>query len=337
MSKHESISTQGLSIGYGKGSKQKILLHDLNLNFLPGEFVAIIGPNGVGKSTLLRTLAGLQASLSGQIFILGTPFSQFKQRELAKKIAFVSTEWIQLSHLRVYDLVALGRYPHSNWLGSLSETDKKSITEALEISGLIKLQNRYYDELSDGERQRVMVARALAQESNILIMDEPAAFLDIAHKYELIRTLSKISKEKNKLILFSVHDLDLAVKEADRLLLINTNGISSGAPEDLILNGIFTKTFSEALLRFDLESGEFFLPRQTKASILVNGYGHRLGWTIKALERANYKTLQTESNTAISLEVIVEKNHWILRTRQRTTEHSSIESLLKTIGLETTL
>ncbi len=328
--KAASIQTQNLSIGFGKGSEENCLQSGLNLTFQSGELIGVIGPNGIGKSTLLRTLSGLQAPLNGTILINNKHIQHYPKRALAQTIAFVSTEWINISHLRVFDLVALARFPYSNWLGQLNRTDRLLVSESLELTGVLNLQDRLFDTLSDGEKQRVLVARSLAQETPVLIMDEPAAFLDIAHKFELIRSLHTLSREKNKLILISIHDIDVAIQEADKILLLHRKGLSEGSPEDLILNGNLPNIFGEALLQFDIDCGSFYLPRTPNTILPLKGEGIRWVWTEKALVKAGFRCVpaSTQDDTFVA----VETDSWVLHQKAKNSVFNSLGELIKSLS-----
>ena len=251
------ITTENLSIGYSEKGGKKIIKKDINLNALHGELVALIGGNGVGKSTLLRTLAGFQPFLSGNVLVKGKDLSNYREKELASLLSFVSTEIIRVSNLSVFDLVALGRYPHTNWSGRLNEEDRQKVEEALEMVGLQGYENRMINYISDGERQKTMIARTLAQDTDIILLDEPTAFLDLSNKYEIVHILHRLAGERGKTILFSTHDLTTAIAECDRIWLMLEEEVKEGSPEDLILDGSFSSLFHKKNLYFDTEKGDY--------------------------------------------------------------------------------
>ncbi len=259
----ELIKLEGLEIGYGKGKKASALSGKIDCNVFRGELVSLMGRNGCGKSTLLRTMAGLQESLGGKIIIKGRPVHEYQRMEIARMLGFVSTEVIRVEGLRVRDLVAMGRYPHTGWFGSLSSSDHEMIDRAIAVTSLDDLVDRDLDELSDGERQRAMIARTLAQDTEILILDEPTAFLDLTHKYEITLLLGKLAREHGKTILFSTHDLQLSLQEADKIWLMGEDGVIEGSPEDLLSRG----KIGEVLLKDSSMDGISLDPRTGKVSL----------------------------------------------------------------------
>jgi len=257
------IKLEGLEIGYGKSKKASVLSGKIECNVFGGELVSLMGRNGSGKSTLLRTMAGLQNPLGGRIMIKGRPVQEYQRKEIAKILGFVSTEVIRVDGLRVRDMVAMGRYPHTGWFGSLSSVDHEMIDGAIELTSIGELVDRDLDELSDGERQRAMIARTLAQDTEILILDEPTAFLDLTHKYEITLLLGKLAREHGKTILFSTHDLQLSLQEADKIWLMAEDGVIEGAPEDLLAGG----KIGEVLLKDSSMDGISLDPRTGKVSL----------------------------------------------------------------------
>jgi iron complex transport system ATP-binding protein len=237
-----------LEIGFFSGKNQKPLLPPLNAKASKGEMIAILGRNGVGKSTLLRTMIGLQPKIDGNVFIGGREVSEFSRQEMAVMTGFISTQGIWASNMTVTDLVSLGRFPHTGWLGRMDEHDLKVVDSGIQKVGIIHLRNRYISELSDGERQRTMIARVLAQETSIMIMDEPTAFLDISAKFEIIHLLSGLAGE-GRTILFSTHDFGIALSHADKIWLISDEGITQGTPEELLASKSFNSLFNPELAR----------------------------------------------------------------------------------------
>ncbi len=284
------IKINDLGIGYKSPVVTPIFDH-INLYARLGEMVALIGRNGTGKSTLLRTLVRLQHKLYGDIMISGNELESISSVDMAKLVSYVSTEIIHTENLKVYDLVALGRFPYTNWLGVLKEEDHRAVCGALEMVGMTNFSNKNVHEISDGERQKVMIARAVAQDTPIMILDEPTAFLDLPNKYEVISLLGCLAKDKNKCIIFSSHDLNIAIREADMIWMMMNKGIQTGAPEDLILSGKFDDMFENAALRFNVNTGDFFIPKKTNKQICVNAKGLARYWTVHALNRIGYKVV----------------------------------------------
>ena len=221
----EMILLKKLSIGYRQKTDSRKVLKDVNLSIFSGELVCLLGPNGIGKSTLLRTLSGLLPKLSGTIMINGRALEEYSEKELSKQVGVVLTDHPQLRNMRVEELVALGRSPYTNFFGGLSSEDKVFVDEAISLVGIDKLRGRMIRELSDGERQKVMIARALAQQTPVIILDEPTAFLDFPSKVEVMKLLRNLAHDMHKTILLSTHDLDLAVRLADTLLQVADSGI----------------------------------------------------------------------------------------------------------------
>ena len=218
------LKIENLSIGYQQGRENKIVAQDINVSLHGGELVCLLGPNGAGKSTLMRTISGSQSPLAGQVLLEGAVVHDLQARQLAKKLSLVLTERVQAGMLTAYEVVALGRYPHTNWAGKLTNKDHEIIQWSIEMAGANELADRVLSELSDGERQKIMVARALAQEPEVMILDEVTAFLDLPRRVEIMQLLRKLAHETNKAILLSTHDMDLALRSADRLWLLPKGG-----------------------------------------------------------------------------------------------------------------
>ncbi|MFM9837246.1 MAG: ABC transporter ATP-binding protein [Cyclobacteriaceae bacterium] len=271
------METIGLSVGYIINGKKLTLLEDLNVQLHAGELVCLMGPNGIGKSTLLRTLAGLQKPLQGKICGV-----------TEKNIALVLTDRIVATNMTVYDLVTYGRYPYLDWSISLSAEDKKIIDESIEQVHIQHLRDKRLYELSDGQMQMAMIARALGQQTPILLLDEPTAHLDLNNRVEIMNLLRSLSRIAGKAILVCTHELDLALQTADRIWLTTTEKkIKSGIPEDLVLDGSFDDVFQ--FKGFDLKTGKVEQYAHRKVSLNVTGTGYPLLWTKNALERCGYQ------------------------------------------------
>jgi len=247
------LSVQNLTIGYKISSRvQKPIVERIYSTMVEGELICLIGPNGAGKSTLIRTLAGMQAPLSGAVFLGEVNLHKISAKELAKQLSVVLTDHIGVGNLTVYELVALGRHPFTDWTGRLTEADRVSIWWAIEATGLENFVPRFVSELSDGERQRVMIARALAQEPNIMILDEPTAFLDLSRRVEIMGLLRNLSHRTKCSILVSTHDFDVALRTADKIWLLSSKGgFTTGIPEQLALDGAFESMFESDDIKFD--------------------------------------------------------------------------------------
>ena len=297
LSEDEIITIEGASIGYRrKSSIQKVVKENISLHALKGELVALIGGNGVGKSTLLRTIAGFQPAIEGNMLVKGKAIDSYREKELALNMSFVSTEIIRVSNLTVFDLISLGRYPHTNWSGKLTGEDLQIVEGAIEMVGLRGYENKMVNYISDGERQKTMIARTLAQDTNIIVLDEPTAFLDLSNKYEIVHILHQLANQRGKTILFSTHDLTTAIAESDRVWLMLENKVEEGSPEDLILKGSLSSLFNNSNLFFDQDKGDFRIKKMVKEKVTVSGEGIALNWTVKALERNGYEVIENNDN-----------------------------------------
>jgi len=302
------LSTQNLTIGYSKRGKIDIIQPDLQLKLRAGELVCLIGPNGSGKSTLLRTLAGLQKPLSGKTLIDGDESAKLSQHEKALLISLVLTERVDIENATVYNIVSLGRHPHTPWWGNMSEEDDAFIHEVIEMVHLGYKTNCYLSELSDGERQRAMIAKALAQDTPIILLDEPTAHLDLPNRVEIMLLLHKLAHKTQKAILLSTHELDLALQAADRIWLISSDrGVECGVPEDMVFNGSFNHAFQSKSYVFNAANGNFSMNYPMTKSVWVSGDKTRMYWTLRALARAGYVVVQDAE-----LKILVTENSWII-------------------------
>lgn len=242
-----TIELHSLSLGYG----DNVLFAGANIGFGWGEFTALIGRNGTGKSTLLRTIAGLAKPMEGYITLDGVRIENMSRAQVASKISFVSTDEVRVSNLKVSDVVSLGRAPYTNWIGSLTTEDKRMVVRSLELVGMTSFSNKSIDTLSDGERQRVMIARALAQDTPVILLDEPTAFLDLPNKYEICLLLRELAHKEGKSIVFSTHDLNMALELCDTIAMIDGGKVYYGTTESLIAGGDLQRLFDGTPLVFD--------------------------------------------------------------------------------------
>ncbi len=253
------LVTEGLGIGYVSGKGTTVISQDINIVLEQGSLTAIIGANGVGKSTLLRTLTGIQPPLSGSIMLNDKPLSSYPAKELAQYLSIVLTESLPPSNLTVFELVALGRQPYTNWLGSLSHEDSAKVEEALRLTQIGHLAGKKHHEISDGQLQKVLIARALAQDTPLIILDEPTTHLDLLHKVNLLRLLKKLAYDAGKCILYSTHDLDLALQLSDEIIVMNGRETIQGTPQYLIEQKVFDTLFDDPKIIFDTEKGRFII------------------------------------------------------------------------------
>ena len=214
------LQATNLSIGYTAKKQAATISSNINLELKTGSLTALIGANGIGKSTLLRTLTGIQQPLSGKVLLNNKAIAEYSAQELSQNLSIVLTEALPPSNLTVFELVALGRQPYTNWLGSLSYDDFTKVNLALELTQIAHLSHKKHFEISDGQLQKVLIARALAQDTPLIILDEPTTHLDLLHKVNLLRLLKKLAQEANKCILYSTHDLDLALQLSDQIIVM---------------------------------------------------------------------------------------------------------------------
>ncbi len=251
------LETQDLSIGYTGKKQHKTVQKNLNITLKSGKLISLLGINGIGKSTLLKTISGTQKPLSGSVLLEGNSLMDFTPECLAQKISVVFTEKLPQSQLSVYEVIALGRIPYTNWYGQLTATDHLKIDEAIRVSELEPLRNRLANSLSDGQMQKVLIARAIAQDTPIIILDEPSTHLDLYHKIQLFRLLKRLCLEKDKCILFSTHDMDLALQMSDEIIALKEGFAIQGTTETLIDQQVFDAFFDDANILFDASERRF--------------------------------------------------------------------------------
>lgn len=227
------IELQHLTVGYG----ERAVLSDINLSLPAGQMVCLLGSNGVGKSTLLRTLAGFLPPLSGKVMLQGRDLASLSLSERSRAVSVVLTERVGVPYMRVEDLVGMGRSPYTGFFGTLRDEDKAIIDEAMKMVGITDLAGRAIDTLSDGERQKAMLAKALAQQTPIILLDEPTAFLDFHAKASTLRLMLKLAHEANKAILLSTHDVGMALRLSDALWIVQDGHISTGTTDSLTKSG----------------------------------------------------------------------------------------------------
>ena len=251
MKKEIILNCKNISIGYSSKKETNVIAQNINLSFEKGKLISLIGVNGIGKSTLLRTLTGIQKPISGKVFLRTKNIQEYSNLELAQSLSLVLTEKLPPSNLNVFELIALGRQPYTNWIGKLSDNDLHQINKAIEITNIEHLRNKKHFEISDGQLQIVLIARALAQDTPLIILDEPTTHLDLLHKVSLLKLLKKLAQETNKCILFSTHDIDLAIQLSDEMIVMLPEKIIQENPCRLIELGIFNDLFNDASITFD--------------------------------------------------------------------------------------
>ncbi len=277
-----------LHIGYQGNRKQVSVFREINLSAREGELVALLGINGIGKSTLLNTITSLIPPIEGTITINNQDVTCFSKKKLAKIISYVSTRQIKESNLLARDLIGMGRHPHTGWMGQLNKKDKEAVYQAAVDVNATHLLDKPMSNLSDGERQRVMIARALAQDTPVMVLDEPTAFLDIYNRYEIIGLLRNTAWNKGKTIVYSTHDLSIASRVSDKIWLMCPGNCIEGAPEDLMLQGAYSNLLDPGKLEFDVNTGEIKYVHKNPESIYLDGPEPLITNTSAALKRLGF-------------------------------------------------
>jgi iron complex transport system ATP-binding protein len=253
------LKTSNLNIGYKTKKATMTIAENLNLNLASGKLISLIGANGIGKSTLLRTITGIQQPLSGNVFLNDKNINTYNSLELAQNLSVVLTEKLPPSNLSVFELVALGRQPYTNWIGTLNSTDIQKVQQAMQLTQIEHLSAKKHYEISDGQLQKVLIARALAQDTPLIILDEPTTHLDLLHKVSLFKLLKKLTDETQKCILFSTHDIDLAIQLSDEMIIMTPETVVQDQPCNLISNGSFATLFKDEHIVFDAGKGKFIV------------------------------------------------------------------------------
>ena len=290
MGDREVLRTDSLAIGYRRARRAAaVIASGLRFALRPGELVCLLGPNGAGKSTLMRTLARLQPALSGRIWLDERPLEELRPGQLARRLSVVLTDRVDVGAMSGFGLASLGRHPYTGWTGTLNARDERIVQWALHAVRADGLADRLIVEMSDGERQKILIARALAQEPRVMLLDEPTAFLDLPRRVEVMDLLRRLARENGQAILLSTHDLDLALRNADRLWLLSAGGaLYDGAPEDLVLSGAFERVFSAEGVSFDRDRGSFHTREESSGVVLLEGEGAAAHWARRALERIGF-------------------------------------------------
>ncbi len=255
--KNNILKAQQLTVGYPAKREISVVAKNINFAIGRGELVGLVGANGIGKSTLLRTLTRMQPPLDGKVFVNQKNLNDFSPFQLATQLSVVLTEAPASKNLSVLEMISLGRQPYTNWIGSLTQTDKKIVAQAMEATETTALTHRKCFELSDGQMQRVAIARALAQDTPLIVLDEPTTHLDIYHRAYVLKLLKKLTAEKGKTVLFSTHEIDLAIQLTDKLIVMTAEETHFNDPCHLIEAGRFTGLFPEDTIGFDAKTGRF--------------------------------------------------------------------------------
>ena len=284
------------------GKKVTEVITNVNLKLYPGQLVSLLGANGAGKSTLLRTVAGVQPPLKGNVTVEGTDISRISRRQLSKLVSVVSTDRTMAGGLTVEELVGLGRQPHTGFIGRLDSHDREVVANAMAAVGISHKRQNFVAELSDGERQKAMIARAIAQETPIILLDEPTSFLDVASRVDVLQLLHQLANDHEKAILLSSHDISLSLALSDRLWLMLPDGkIAEGQTEDLVLAGEMSRLFADRNVVFDAAAGDFTAVAETEGkSVNLKCDDPQLSHLIKNALRRNGIAVDANATTSIS-------------------------------------
>jgi iron complex transport system ATP-binding protein len=314
-----ALRTVDLAVGYKSRGSDYVVLDELNLSVRPGELVCLLGINGAGKSTLLRTISRIQPALSGNVELDGIDLRELSQIDLARRLGVVLTERPLVGALTARRVVELGRYPYLNWAGTMELRDHEVVDWAINAVRADHLAARDSSSLSDGERQRFMIARALAQEPALLLLDEPTAFLDVPSRVELMALLRRLAREEQLAIVISTHDLELALRMADTLWLVaERRRLHTGTPEDLILSGSIADTFQGESIRFHPEERAFRMVSGARGYAVVHGEGLHAVLAAAVLEREGYQVV-TDGANALRVTLSPRSTQWEIKIG--TSEH----------------
>lgn len=328
--KEATIRINNLSIGYHSKNDTKLVASNITTTICSGELTCLLGANGVGKSTLLRTLSAFQPRLSGEIALLGHDIQDYSDKELSTIVGVVLTDKCDIRNMSVRELIEMGRSPYTGFWGRLGKEDKRVVEEAIALVRIENLASRMVHTLSDGERQKVMIAKALAQETPVIYLDEPTAFLDFPSKVEIMQLLHSLTRSTNKTIFLSTHDLELALQIADKIWLMDKEkGINTGTPEDLALSGYLSGFFARKGIVFDMETGLFRIDNQYDRKIRLIGNGQKYAMVRKALLRNGiYADSRIESESWIDAGDAITPAITLYLSDGQPQEVSSIEELL---------
>lgn len=328
--KQKTIDIQHLSIGYSSKKNIITVAESITSSIFSGELTCLLGANGIGKSTLLRTLSAFQPKLSGSIYIRGKEIKEYSEKEFATLASVVLTEKFDIKNMSTRELIGLGRSPYTGFWGKLNKEDREIVDKAIAMVKIENLAHRMVHTLSDGERQKVMIAKALAQETPIILLDEPTAFLDFPSKVEIMQLLHQLSRKTNKTIFLSTHDLELALQIADKIWLMDKqSGIKTGTPEDLSLDGSLSSFFARKGIIFDQDTGLFRIENESDRQIKLLGHGQKYTMVRKALQR-NGILASRQFNTGSYID-ITDNGIKICIPEQPDLSISSIEELLDNI------
>lgn len=324
----QPLFSRDLSIGYRSRKEDRVLHSKLNFSLHQGELNCILGPNGAGKSTLLKTLAGFIDAIDGEVYMMGKARHEIPLHNLSRILSVVLTDRIQIPHSRVIDIVNMGRYPYTSLLVGFGQKDKRIVMQSLQQVGIEHMKYRYYDEISDGEKQKVMIAKALAQDTPVIILDEPTAFLDFPSKIEVMQILLCLAKDTGKSILMSTHDVELALQVADKIWLLDRGKeLRVGAPEDLVLENALNDFFEKDYIYFDERKGTFIMKSKSTVPVNTSGKQPFLFWLNKALTRAGFE-ISSYADAHITVKMNSKHEIFLLSQGESAKSFKNIETLI---------
>lgn len=294
------LQGKNIQLGYLKDGKPREVLAQLDFELFTGEMTCLLGPNGVGKSTLVKAIMGQLQPWQGSLILDGQPISSYPQESLAQKMAVVLTEPVFPGNMTVRELVALGRIPYTGWMGKLTNRDKDEVEKAIELTKIGYLNNERLSEISDGQRQKAMIARAIAQDGDLIILDEPTAHLDLVNRFEIMTLLRDIALEEKKAVLVVTHDLEIAIETADRFWLLTCgNPLLTGSPEDLILSGEINQLLPSKKIQFSPKRGRLEI-QETFGDFSITGPEDWVYWVKKGLIKAGIQTVAKEIHVQVN-------------------------------------
>ncbi|OPZ14032.1 MAG: putative siderophore transport system ATP-binding protein YusV [Bacteroidetes bacterium ADurb.BinA261] len=327
------LQLQNVSIGYFSRKQPIFVQSGLNLSAREGELIALIGPNGCGKSTLIRSIACLQPLLSGTIFIDNKNIRQIPTRQRATLISVVLTDNQPPASFTVRELISIGRDPYTGWLGKLTDEDQELVDRSIDMTNLKGFEQRNVNELSDGERQRAFIARALAQDTSVILLDEPTSHLDLSNRIRILLLLQKLARDTKKIILLSTHEIETAMQVADKIWLLDkSHRVIMGTPEDMVLTGKIDDVFKNPSYEFDKEYGSFVVKKlldKTIATRVSRPDGLMARWTTKALSRKGFRI---DNQSPVELTIDDVSRSWTIRKDNLTMTAHSIDDMLQKLS-----
>lgn len=321
------LQTKDLSVGYSK--KEAPLHQEINVSVREGEFICLLGPNGAGKSTLIKTLSGFLPPVAGGIYYDKIPLEKLHESKRAKMVSVVLTDRVHVQNLTVFELVSLGRTPYTGFFGKLTEKDVQLVYHAIEEVGLANYVHQVIDKMSDGERQKAMIAKALVQETPFIILDEPTAFLDLPAKLEIMQLLRRLSRDRKRGILLSTHDLEMALQIADKIwLLAQGRRLHKGIPEDLVLSNDFKQFFEREGIIFDNQTGSFKYHKADTIPIVLKDVSMAANWVGRALNRLGFEPVQEGSDWQVRVRINGVCSYALFKKDKLVFQCNSIEQLM---------